>query len=656
MSLTGNQLRQKYLQFFQDRGHAIVPSARLVPENDPTTLFTSAGMQPMMPYLLGAKHPEGSRIVDSQKSFRANDIEEVGDNRHTTFFEMLGNWSLGDYFKQEQLTWFFEFLTQEVGLDPHRLYVSVFAGSDQYQISKDETAVGIWQELFAQRGIEAEVVTDPQAHGSGSDIQGRIFYYDVDKNWWSRAGEPKNMPVGEPGGPDSEVFYDFGSDLKIHEQSSYADQPCHINCDCGRFLEIGNSVFMQYQKTEQGFKPLKQKNIDFGGGLERILAAKQQTPDIFKTDLFWPIIGKLQSLAEQPYSQTRSQSAYRIITDHLKAAVMLIGDGVKPGNKDQGYVVRRLIRRASRQGKLIGLEEPFLSQLVAEVVKIYQQPYSYLVDQQQEIETVIGQEEDRFERTVHQGLKEFKKAVDSKQTLTGKLAFKLYQTYGFPLEMSIEEARLQKLTISDQLRQEFEKAQEVHAEKSRSGSEEKFQGGLADQTAATTRYHTATHLIQAALRKVLGDHVKQKGSNITAERLRFDFSHTENLTAEEIKQVEQLVNRWVEQDLPVTKQIMSKQEALNSGALAVFVDRYPDQVSVYTVQAPVSTQETSTHEAADLENVKTEAADSEKKSWVSREFCGGPHVESTGEIGAVEIYKEQSAGSGIRRIYARCKN
>ncbi|MBD3249960.1 MAG: alanine--tRNA ligase [Candidatus Pacebacteria bacterium] len=621
MSITADQLRQKYLQFFQERGHAVVPSASLVPDNDPTTLFTSAGMQWMLPYLLGADHPEGSRVANSQKCLRAEDIEEVGDNRHTTFFEMLGNWSFGDYFRQEQLPWIFEFLTEVVGLDPKRLYVTVFKGSPEYQVPRDQASIEIWQELFSGHGLEAAVVQDPATQG----MAGRIFLYTW-KNWWSRAGEPANMPEGEPGGPDSEIFYDFGPEFKLHENSEFADKICHVNCDCGRFLEIGNSVFMQFQKTAKGFLPLQQKNIDFGGGLERILAASQNTSDIFQTDLFAPIISQVEQLAAQPY-RDQSREYYRIIADHLKAAVMLIADGVKPGNKEQGYVVRRLLRRAMRQAKWLEIEGRFLANLVKPVVEIYSQAYPKLQTQLEQLKQVVEQEEIKFDRTLNRGLKEFEQAIADRQKLTGKLAFKLYETYGFPLELSVEEANQRGLKVDQSLKQDFEKQAQEHAAQSRVGAEDRFKGGLADESDTTTAYHTATHLLHSALRQVLGEHVQQKGSNITQKRLRFDFSHSRALTEQEMAQVEELINQWIQAGLAVSKTTMSKNEAFESGALAFFGAKYPDQVTVYTI--------------------------GQDQEIASKELCGGPHVKNTSELEPVEIFKEKSAAAGVRRIYMR---
>ncbi|MBD3279375.1 MAG: alanine--tRNA ligase [Candidatus Pacebacteria bacterium] len=625
--MTPDQLRQKYLDFFQARDHAIVPSAPLVPENDPTTLFTGSGMQPMVPYLLGQEHPLGKRIADSQKCFRAEDIEEVGDNRHTTFFEMLGNWSLGDYFKTQQLSWFFEFLTEELNLDPSRLYVTVFAGNQQLKIGKDQQSVQLWQQLFAKHNIKAKVVDQAEQQGLQN---GRIFYYDETKNWWSRAGVPADMPVGEPGGPDSELFYDFGLAQGFHQRSEFKDQPCHVNCDCGRFLEIGNSVFMQYQKTKTGFQELPQKNVDFGGGFERILAAVQDDPDIFKTQLFQPVITKLEQLTNQSYADASelAKHPFRVIADHVRAAVMLIADGVKPGNKEQSYFVRRLLRRAVRYGKQLELEKPFLGDLVTTVAEIYAKPYPEVQEQQEQIQQVVTKEEQNFHRTLNKGLKKFQQAIDDLQQLDAQTAFELYQTYGFPLELSLEEAKQAQIKIESKIKDKFAQLKKQHAQQSRTASAGKFKGGLEDQSVVTTQYHTATHLLHAALRKILGDQVEQRGSNITAKRLRFDFSHTKPLTATQIQQVEDQVNDWIDQDLPINKQTMSKAAALKAGALAFFVERYPAEVDVYTIGDP-------------------------DKEWVSKELCGGPHVSSTGEIDQLKIFKEKSAAAGVRRIYAK---
>jgi len=595
-----DELRKKYIDFFVARGHVVIPSAPLVPENDPTTLFTGSGMQPMIPYLLGQSHPLGVRLVDSQKCFRSQDIEEVGDNRHDTFFEMLGNWSLGDYFKEEQIAWLFDFLTQEIGLPKEKLWISVFAGDDV--IPKDDEATAIWQKV----GIS----------------KNRIFHYDETKNWWSRAGVKAKMPIGEPGGPDSEVFYEF---TEVEHDKKFGNS-CHPNCDCGRFMEIGNSVFMQYLKTDKGFEPLPQKNIDFGGGLERMLAAVHDEPDVFKIDLFVPIIDYIEKVAGQKYTSANSAS-FRVIADHLRAAVMLIADGVQPSNKDQGYFVRRLIRRAVRYGKQLGITQPFLGKIAEIVGKTYREAYPAVMRNVLSVTQAIEGEENKFLRTLEKGLQEFVKQTAGSAKLTAQLAFTLYETYGFPLELSIEEAQHKNLTVSGNIHQEFQKMKNQHADRSRTASVGKFKGGLADTSEAVVKYHTATHLLHAALRQVLGTHVEQQGSNITGERLRFDFTHPQVLTDREKQAVEKQINDWVAADLPVTQQTMRKDAALKAGALAFFAEKYPDQVSVYTI-----------------------GYDPEK-DWISKELCGGPHVTNTGEVGQIKITKEKAVAAGVRRLY-----
>jgi alanyl-tRNA synthetase len=617
-------LRQKYLDFFKARNHVIVPSAPLVPENDPTTLFTGSGMQPMIQYLLGTPHPKGVRIADSQKCFRSQDIEEVGDNRHTTFFEVLGNWSLGDYFKEEQLAWYFSFLTDELGLDPQRIYVTVYRGDKAVGVPRDDEATSIWQKLFKEKGIEAAAVDKAWENGMQG---GRIFYYS-DKNWWSRAGAPAVMPVGEPGGPDSEVFFDFGEEKKFHENSVWKNESCHVNCDCGRFGEIGNSVFMQYMKTDKGFEPLPQKNIDFGGGLERMLAAQNDEPDVFKIDLFAPIIQYVETVSGKKY-EGENTAAFRVIADHMRAAVMLIADGVLPSNKDQGYFVRRLIRRAVRYGRQLGITQPFLSEMSGLVAGAYEGVYPALSEQSDTISHALADEEKKFLRTLERGLQEFEKQTKDSSELTAQLAFALYESYGFPLELSVEEAKNKKLKISQKIQEEFQKIKSQHSSQSRTASAGKFKGGLADTSETSVKYHTATHLLHAALRKILGTHVEQKGSNITGERLRFDFTHPVAVTDAEKQQVERQMNEWIAADMPVTRQTMQKDEAFKAGALAFFAEKYPDQVSVYTI-----------------------GSDAEK-DWISKELCGGPHVQHTVEIGPVEIFKEKAVAAGIRRIYVR---
>ncbi len=622
--LSTDLLRTKYLDFFAARGHKIIPSSSLVPENDPTTLFTGSGMQPMVPYLLGQPHPLGKRITDSQKCFRSQDIEEVGDNRHTTFFEMLGNWSLGDYFKADQLAWLFEFLTDPdkgVGLDPNKLFVTVFAGNDQLNLPKDEESVNIWQQLFDSKGIKAQVVENPAVQGIN---HGRIFFYPEAKNWWSRSGKPQDMPPGEPGGPDSEVFYDFGAELTLHENSPYRDQPCHVNCDCGRFLEVGNSVFMQYQKQADGsFKPLPAQNVDFGGGLERLMAAAQNNPDVFQTAFFQPLIEQLTHLTGQQYLSTQLVTkSFRIIADHIRAAVFLAADGVVPANKAQGYFARRLIRRSIRFGHLIGLTKPFLTELVPPIAQMYANIYPEIQEKTQEITNILRTEESKFAQALDKGMKELDKAGH----LDEDLAFKLYESYGFPFELTQEIAKEKNITLSQD---KFDQAKAAHSQASRTASAGMFKGGLADAGEQTTKYHTATHLLHAALRKVLGSSVRQMGSHITAERLRFDFACPQAPTTSKWDEIIKLINHWVDQDLPVTRQELPKDEASKSGAVAFFKEKYPDIVSVYTIGHDSQTD------------------------WISKEFCGGPHVPSTGIIGHLELVKEQSIGQGVRRVYLR---
>ncbi len=617
--MTSKQLRQKYLDFFKLKGHTAIPSASLVPENDPTTLFTSAGMQPMIPYLLGEKHSAGTKIADSQKCFRTQDIDEVGDSRHTTFFEMLGNWSLGDYFKKEQIEWMFEFLTKEVGLDPKRLYISCFRGANDINIPRDEEAAKLWQDQFEGVGVEAKIADDAETDGMQD---GRIFYYDSTKNWWSRAGEPEKMPVGEPGGPDSEMFWDFGADLGLHEKSQWKDLPCHINCDCGRFMEIGNNVFMQYVKTQKGFEELKQRNIDFGGGLERMLAASLNTPDIFKVDLFDSALKKIEELSGKKYGEEKKETfAFRVILDHLRAATFLIADGAVPSNKDQGYFTRRLIRRAVRYARELGINKIFCAGIADSYVEVYKDAYPDLSNKKKDILCELTVEEEKFRFTLEQGIKKFEelklKIKDLK--ISGSEAFDLYQSFGFPLEMTVELAKESGLSVDIA---GFNDEMKKHQELSRAGAEQKFKGGLADTSEISTKYHTATHLLLAALNKVLGEGIYQRGSNITAERLRFDFNWPEKLTTEQIKAVEDLVNEKIKADLPVVMTEMPKDGALKEVKVSFDPSKYPDMVKVYKI------------------------------GEFSVELCGGPHVEHIGVLGKFRIAKEEASSSGVRRIKA----
>lgn len=596
--MTHLELRKKFFDFWTQapRDHVIVPSTPLVPENDPTTLFTGSGMQPMIPYLLGAKYPLGKRVADVQRCFRGQDIDEVGDNRHDTFFEMTGNWSFGDYFKKEQLTWYFEFLTKILGLDVNKLYVTCFAGDKI--VPKDTEAAEIWKSL----GIPEE----------------RILFYGVEKNWWSRSGTPDEMPVGEIGGPDSEVFYEFS---QVEHNSKFGEK-CHPNCDCGRFLEIGNSVFITYQKQADGsFKELPQKNVDFGGGIERTLSATDNQPDQFRTDIYWPIIKEIEKISDKKYgSSDKFDRQFRIIADHLKAAVFLISDGVIPSNKDRGYILRRLIRRSIRFSRDLEINQEFVEKIADTVITIYQQPYPELAEFRDKIISVLLEEEKKFRRTIENGLKEFEK-ISNKGNISAEEAFYLYESFGFPYELTEEEAKNKQLKIASQ--KEFLEETRRHQEQSRTASQGKFKGGLADHSEQVTKYHTATHLLQAALRKVLGEHVHQEGSNLTVERLRFDFSHHEKLTPEQLKKVEDLVNEQINKGLERKTETMTYEEATKSGALAFFKEKYPEKVTVYSF------------------------------GNFSKEICGGPHVENTKALGKFKIFKEESVASGVRRLYAK---
>lgn len=612
------------MKFFEERGHTVIPRANLVPQDDPTTLFTGSGMQPLIQYLLGEEHPAGTRLADSQTCLRAEDIEEVGDNRHTTFFEMLGNWSLGDYFKAEQLPWFWEFLVEEVGLDPNRLYVTCFIGDKAADIPKDEESAKIWQELFKGAKLEAKSVDIGSAEDGykrGIKPGERIFFYDASKNWWSRAGQPADMPVGEPGGPDSEVFYDFGTD----HDSRFGDN-CHPNCDCGRFLEIGNSVFMQYLKTKSGFSKLPKANVDFGGGLERIAAAKNGDPDVFKISLMWPVIEKLSEISGKEYKD--HVEAKRIITDHLRAAAWLAVDGLVPSNKTQGYVMRRLVRRAVLNAHELGVEHGLAEQVVPAVVDVYKDDFKDMADQAEQVVQTIAKEEKIFRQTLKKGVGLFEKEIKDGR-LTGQEVFTLYDTYGFPIELSLEEAKKRGIAIDDNWQHDFDHLMEEQRARSRTATRGQFKGGLGGQSDAHKRLHTATHLLYATLKKVLGDHVVQKGANITEERLRFDFTHPAKMTDEEIALTEKLVNEQIDRALPVSYREYPTDEALKKGALGQFGDRYGDKVKVYSM--------------------------GEGDHKYSFEICGGPHVDNTQELkvaGRFKIVKEQSSSAGVRRIKA----
>lgn len=594
MSITHLQLRQLFKDFLKKKNHKEVPPISLVPKEDPTTLFTGSGMQPLVPYLLGEPHPLGKRIYNIQPCFRSQDIEEVGDNRHTTFFEMMGNWSLGDYFKKEQLAWFWEFLTEILHLKKEKLYVSVFAGDKKNNLPADNESYQIWRQL----GV-------PENH---------IFQYGVEKNWWSRAGAPDNMPPGEPGGPDSEVFYEF---TKIKHNGKFG-KTCHPNCDCGRFMEIGNSVFMEYKKTKNGFEVLPNKNVDFGGGLERILAALNDNPDVFLTDLYAPIIKTIEIITNKKYQEEENKQKIRIIADHLKAAIFLIKAGVFPSNKERGYFLRRLLRRTAvkmlkLKGKTVDAND--LSLTTKAVMEIYQNIY-FDKDDEKIIQPIIKEEINRFNKTLEKGLKMLEKINQP----TGKQIFDLYQSYGFPKELSEEILKERGLEFD---KKEFEEEFKKHRQLSRTFSVGMFKGGLADHSQQTIKYHTATHLIHQALFDVLGDKIRQEGSHITGQRLRFDFYNPVKPTLEDIKKVEIIVNEKIKNSLPVYFKILPKEQAYKIGAKSFFREKYPEMVKVYFIDD------------------------------YSKEFCGGPHVKNTKEIGQIEIFKFEKIGGNLYRIYAK---
>ena len=576
------EIRNKYLEFFKKNGHAIIPSASLIPENDPSVLFTTAGMQPLVPYLLGEKHPEGTRLTDYQKCLRTNDIDEVGDNRHLTYFEMLGNWSLGDYFKEESIKMSFEFLTKELQIPVEKLSVTCFAGDED--CPKDEISAECWKKA----GI----------------LDGHIYFYGKDDNWWI-AGEEG------PCGPDTEMFYDTGKPV--------CGPDCQPSCDCGKYVEIWNNVFMEYYKDKNGYSKLKQKNVDTGLGLERMAMLLQGKETPFDTELFLPVMKKIEELQNIDNIESR-----RIIAEHLRSSMMIISDGGRPSNIDRGYVLRRLIRRMIRHMNKLQIDLSELIILIDVSIDNLKEMYPDLEKNRETIKNVINEEKDKFVKTLNHGEKEFNKEIqkakqEGKNKIDAKIVFRLYDTYGFPPEVTKELAEENNMEVD---LEGFEKLFKAHQEKSRMGSTQKFKGGLADQNEKTIAYHTATHLLHQALRTVLGDHVKQSGSNITEERLRFDFTHPQKMTKEEIKEVEDLVNEQIKRDLKVTCEEMSYEDAKKSGAIGLFTDKYGDKVKVYTI------------------------------GDFSKEICGGPHVTHTGDMGRFKIKKEESSSSGVRRIKA----
>jgi alanyl-tRNA synthetase len=615
--MNANQIRQKYLSYLSSRGHKIIPPAPIILENDPTTLFTGSGMQPLMPYLLGEKHPDGNRLTDSQPCLRTEDIDDVGDNRHTTFFEMLGNWSLGAYFKEEQIRTFFSFLTEEIGLDPSKLYVTCFIGDKKYHIPKDTESAEIWQKVFKSVNVDAAIAdigTKQNGDKRGIKKGERIFFYDDQENWWSRAGGIATTPIGDPCGPDSEVFYDFGARPGVKS---------HPAGDDGRFIEIGNQVFMSYRRTAKGFEPLVQKNVDFGGGLERVAAAALDAPDVFQTSLIYPIIEKIEKLSGKSYESNTTDM--RIMADHLRGAIFLVAAGLTPSNKEQGYVLRRLLRRAILKSLNLGIASNFLSAIPPVMAKIYASAYPQITKALPQIIKTLEKEEKSFRQTLARGLRELNKL--SASTLSGKDLFKLQDTYGFPIELSVEEAYRQNIKLSDDYEKEFKAALSAQRELSQTASKGMFKGGLSDHTEMTIKYHTAAHLLLAALKKRISPTIDQKGSNITPDRLRFDFSVDHKLTAEELKSVEDQVNAWIESDFSVISDEYDTDYALDTlKAHGTFREKYPARVTVYTIG---------------------DASDP-----ISMEICGGPHVARTGSLGHFKITKEESSSAGVRRIKA----
>ena len=624
--MNAQEIRKAYLEFCQKNGHRVIKRASLILKDDPTTLFTGSGMQPLLPYLLGKKHPDGVRLTDSQTCLRAQDIDDVGDNRHTTFFEMLGNWSLGDYFKEQQIRQFFEFLTDVVGLDPSKIYVSCFIGNKKYNIPRDDESAKIWQKVFAEKGTDAKIVElDTAENGDKLGLQGgRIFFYNDKENWWSRGGGLDTTPIGDPCGPDSEVFYDFGEE---NHDASFGE--AHPASDSGRFMEIGNQVFMQYRRLEDGsFEPLEHKNVDFGGGLERIAAAKIDSPDVFQFSLMKPIIEKIEEISGTKYDE--NTASMRVIADHLRSAAFLAVDGCTPSNKEQGYVMRKFIRRAMAKAFDLGIEDNFVEQIIPVIVDIYAPDYQEVAEKGDEIVAVMVKEEKAFRRTLQKGLRELEKF--SKDGLTGVELFQLYDTFGFPLELSTEEAVRRNISLSENWQEEFNAKMKEQRERSQTASKGKFKGGLEGQTLEHRKLHTATHLMNAALHNMFEGQIAQKGSNINTDRLRFDFTFDRKLTDEEKKQIEDTVNEQISKGLEVSWAEYPTDYALNElKAIGVFGDKYGETVKVYTMKA-------------------------EGEKPFSVEICGGPHVDNTRELSEggkkFKIVKEQSSSAGVRRIKA----
>ena len=581
--MKADELKQKFIKFFISKNHNLIPNASLIPENDPSALFINSGMHPLVPYLLGNLHPLGKRLTSIQKCVRTDDIDEVGDTYHHTFFEMLGNWSLGDYFKKEAIHFSYEFLTKHLNLDPKRLSVSVFTGDKD--APRDEESAQIWSSLKISSS--------------------KIFYYGKKENWWQ-------VGLTGPCGPDTEVFYDTGQKPCCPK--------CHPNCQCGKYCEIWNDVFMVYNRDQNGkLHLLPQKNVDTGLGLDRTTAILQGRSDDYQTELFLPIVKEIEKISQKTYQQERK--SFRIIADHLRAAAFIISAGVEPSNKDRGYILRRLTRRAIRHGKLLGQNQKFTTKIAEVVIKTYQKNYPELKINQKKILQNLDQEEEKFQKTLGKGLKEFEKAKEqiTGKTFPGETAFYLYETYGFPLELTQEIAQEKNLKVNIK---GFEEAKKSHQKKSRASLTKKFKSGLADASEQVVKLHAATHLLHQALRDVLGSHVKQAGSNITAQRLRFDFTHSEKLTNAQTKKIEKVINQKIKENLPVKAQTVSLKKARQLGAIMLFGQKYPPKVKVYKI------------------------------GDYSKEVCSGPHVPSTAAIGSVKIKKQEACGAGKRRIYA----
>lgn len=607
--MKAKELIDKYISFFEKRGHKKIANSPLIPQNDPTTLFTSSGMQPLISFFLDETHPQGKRLVNVQNCFRAADIEEVGDNRHTTFFRMLGNWSLGDYFKKEQLWWLYEFLTKVLNLPMEKLYVSIFNGFDK--IPKDNESLKIWREIFEKERL---------------DSSERIFFYGADKNWWSRAGEPQNMPSGEPGGPDSEVFYlfDIPHDKKFGKK-------CHPNCQCGRFMEIGNSVFMEFKKTKDGFFPLPKKNVDFGGGLERLLAAIENQSDVFQTSLFRPIIKSVEETTKKDYKLNKK--SMQIIADHFIASVYIISAGVNPSNKEQGYILRRLLRRGL--DNFYKLNGKNITEIITSIVDQYKETDLFLLENFERIKLTFMEEEKIYRSTLSRAKIYIEKRypllgeeIKGTRKISANDAFVLYSTHG----LSPTQIKSLGFIFNEQ---EFAELMKEHQKISRKGAEKKFRGGLADTSEKTVMGHTATHLLHQALRDVLGNHVFQTGSNITSERIRFDFNFERKLTDEEIEKVENIVNEKIKENLPVHFEIMSLDKAKKLGAIGLFGEKYESKVKVYFIGNP------------------SPSSKQPRSGFYSVEFCGGPHVEFTGKLKRFKILKQENIGHGQKRIYSQ---